>query len=104
MGGLLFLCLIVAALGNGVSDAVQKELAAFEGRWKVQWIEQDGKKPEIDERLCIIRGAKCQWFKAGADAKGEEATLTIDPTCTPKIIDYTAPAVNGTKKEGIYKI
>jgi uncharacterized protein (TIGR03067 family) len=101
----LCLGLVVAMLGFSPSDAVKKELDIIQGQWTVKWIEQDGKKFELDERVCVFRGNKCTWHKgAPQESKGEQATFEIDPTCAPKIIDYTAPAVNGTKKEGIYKI
>jgi uncharacterized protein (TIGR03067 family) len=102
----LFLGLMVTVLGDSSSDAVKKDIAAFQGQWKVRWLEQDGKKLEMPERVCIFRGTKCKWFKSAEAKKGQAASFKIDPTCTPKIIDYTSSAQDPreSKREGIYKI
>jgi uncharacterized protein (TIGR03067 family) len=102
----LILCLIVAAIAQP-SDPVKKHIEIIQGEWKVQWLEQDGKKVEVRERVCVFRGNKCEWRLIGDGAKPtEKSSFEIDPTCTPKIIDYisSAPDNKVSKKEGIYKI
>jgi len=102
----LLLVLIVVAIAQP-SDAVKKDIQVLQGEWKVQWLEQDGKKVEVRERVCVFRGNKCEWQYIGDGAKAtEKASFEIDPTCTPKIIDYLGPltAPKGSKREGIYKI
>src|SRR5262245_4829766 len=100
----LFLGLILAALGNCESDDVKKDIAALQGQWKVKWLEQDGKKVEVRERICTFRGKKCKWSFGAPKEKPLEASFEIDPSCTPKTIDYqsSVPAAKGAKKEGIY--
>src|SRR6516162_5990320 len=101
--------LLVLALGllpvaaDDVSDkAKAKDLAAFQGDWRVTWIEQDGEKTELDEdAVYTIKGNK--WLKG----KQAISSIVIDPSCTPKLLDLTRlidDAKKGVKMEGIYKI
>ena len=101
--------LLVLALGllpvaaDDVSDkANAKDLAAFQGDWRVTWIETDGEKTELDEdAVYTIKGNK--WLKG----KQAISSIVIDPSCTPKLLDLTRlidNAKKGVKMEGIYKI
>ena len=101
--------LLVLALGlltvtaDDASEAAKaKDLAAFQGEWRVSWVERDGEKIELGEdAVYTIKGNK--WLRDGR----EISSIEIDPSYTPKLLDLTRlidDAKKGFKMEGIYKI
>jgi uncharacterized protein (TIGR03067 family) len=102
MHSLLVVGMIWAALGGHPrGDLVRKELDAFQGEWKVEWIELGGKRIEWRKSILAFRG-KQRLTRQDEEIKYKDGgTLEIDPRCSPKTIDF----INGDdRKEGIYKI
>ena len=101
---LLVLALGLATLASGdASDkAKAKALAAFQGNWRINWIERDGEKTELDEdAVYTIKGNK--WLKGDREINSFE----VDPGFMPKLLDLTRlvdDVRKGSKMEGIYKI
>lgn len=93
---------LAAAADDATEKAKAKELAAFQGEWRVDWIERDGAKMELGEdAVYTIKGNK--WLKGDR----EISAIEIDPSLTPKLLDLTRlvnDAKKGFKMEGIYKI
>jgi hypothetical protein len=44
----LALGLLTVAADDALDKAKAKDLAAFQGQWRVRWIERDGEKIEMD--------------------------------------------------------
>jgi uncharacterized protein (TIGR03067 family) len=93
---------VTGAAGDALDEPKAKDLAAFQGEWRVEWVERDGEKIELDaDAVYTIKGNK--WLSG----KREISSIEIEPGCTPKLIDLTrlvADAKKGLKMEGIYKI
>src|SRR5262245_17877659 len=99
---LLVIGMLTVAADDAAEKAKAKELAACQGEWRVNWIERDGEKIEMDEdAVYTIKGNK--WLMGDR----EISSIEIDPSLMPKILDLTR-LVNDTRKgvkmEGIYKI
>lgn len=83
------------------NDLARKDLAAFQGQWKLVWVERNGQKIELQSEVNhTIRGNK--WFIGDVEA----CVIQLDPGCNPKVIDYLSsiPESKGVKVEGIYRI
>jgi uncharacterized protein (TIGR03067 family) len=93
---------LLAAADDTSAKAKAKDLAAFQGEWRVAWVERDGEKIELGEdAVYTIKGSR--WLKGGQ----EISAIAIDPGYTPKLLDLTrlvGDARKGFKMEGIYKI
>jgi uncharacterized protein (TIGR03067 family) len=100
--------LLALALGPWVAadDAAEKararDLAAFQGDWRVDWVERDGDKVEPGaDAVYTIKGDK--WLRGGK----EISAIRIDPGYTPKLLDLTRlvdDARKGVTMEGIYRV
>ena len=99
---IMALGLLVGATDDGSNKAKAKDLAAFQGDWRIDWIERDGEKMELEEQVVYtIKGNK--WLRGDR----EISSIEIDPSFTPKLLDLTRlvnDARKGFKMEGIYKI
>jgi uncharacterized protein (TIGR03067 family) len=106
---ILFLVSAGAFLGADPvrGEAEQKELAKFQGTWKVLSYEEDGKKRPADEiknsRL-IFQGAA--FAVRNGDRIEERGTQKLDLSQEPRAVDHTI--TEGTDKgktyPGIYRI
>jgi uncharacterized protein (TIGR03067 family) len=98
----LALGLLTVAADDALDKAKAKDLAAFQGQWRVRWIERDGEKIEMDEdAVYTIKGNK--WLRGDR----EISSIEIDPGYTPRLLDLTRlvdDGKKGFKMEGIYKI
>src|SRR5207249_874334 len=95
------LCLIAA--DAPAEEAVKKELANFQGDWKLVSAERDGKPDESFKGYhSIIKGNQLTGKQGDMTMT---STIKIDPTRTPKTIDVTL--VDGPDKGktrlGIYE-
>lgn len=92
----------VAAAQDAADRTREKDLAAFQGDWRVEWVERDGERTELgDDSVYTIKGNK--WLKGGR----EISAIAIDPGFTPKLLDLTrlvADGKKGLRMEGIYKL
>jgi uncharacterized protein (TIGR03067 family) len=107
-------CLAVLAVGlliaADANDAKKKDLDKLKGTWAATTIEYNGEKVlggtvkelkvVIDGDTLTVKGEDEEVKKYG------KATLKIDPTTTPKLIDvsFTTGDEKGTKFEGIYEV
>jgi len=93
---------LLTAAADTPEQAKAKELAALQGDWRVDWVERDGERVELDaDAVYTIKGDK--WLKGDR----EISAIAIDPGYTPKLLDLTRlvdDARKGVKMEGIYKI
>jgi uncharacterized protein (TIGR03067 family) len=101
---LLVLALVPVTAGadDSLERAKARDLAAFQGEWRVVWVERDGKKTELgDDAVYTIKGNK--WLMGDR----EISSIDIDPGYDLKLLDLTrliGDARKGFKMEGIYKI
>ena len=108
-------CLVLLAAGlllaaDKPSDAKKKDLDRLQGTWIAASVEYNGEKVEAD----IVKNLKVVIDGGKMTIKGDstelekygKATLKIDPTTTPKIIDVTLTSGDdkGTTFEGIYEL
>jgi uncharacterized protein (TIGR03067 family) len=91
---------------NPPSEAVKKDLDAFQGDWEVEWIEIDGKRTRWRKGVLAFRGTKRLTRKEGSDKYEAGGSFKIDPSCTPKTIDFMNPSAKSKddRIEGIYQI
>jgi hypothetical protein len=47
--------LLTAGADDASENAKAKDLAAFQGKWRVHWVERDGEKIEMGERIAANR-------------------------------------------------
>ena len=97
----LALCPLAALAGEKGDVSKKKDLGAFQGQWKVQWVEREGEKIALDrEVIYTIRGSK--WLYQDR----ELCSLGLDPRCNPKLLNLTSldGDSKGVTTEGIYKI
>jgi uncharacterized protein (TIGR03067 family) len=108
-------CLALLAVGlllaaDDPKDAKKKDLDRLQGTWAAASVEYNGDKVEADlvKNLTIVLDGDTMTIKGeSAEVKKYgKATLKIDPTTTPKIIDITISAGDekGTTFEGIYEV
>src|SRR5262245_55748951 len=75
---------LAAAADDALEKAKAKDLAAFQGEWRVRWVERDGEKIELDDdAVYAIKGNT--WLRGNR----EICSIEIDPSCTPKLLDLT---------------
>jgi uncharacterized protein (TIGR03067 family) len=103
----LALPLLLAA--DKAEDAVKKELAKFEGTWKTESIEYNGKQFEdLAKQLRFVFKGDTGTVEGNDKVADEYAKLKlkVDPSTTTKLVDVTVTA--GVQKdavmEGIYEI
>jgi uncharacterized protein (TIGR03067 family) len=98
----LVVCPLTAAADDTRDTARANDLAAFQGDWRVVWVERDGEKIELGEdAVFTVKGNK--WLRGDR----EISSIAIDPSFKPKLLDLTRlidDARKGFKMEGIYKI
>jgi len=104
-------CLLLLAVGlllaaGDAKDEVKKELARFEGTWKLVSLETEQNKltEEALKHLQLkLEGDKFTTFDEGRESHG---TFKIDPTKKPKTIDITLTdgPMKGKTMVGIYEL
>ncbi len=90
------------------ADFIRRDRAMIQGKWRVVLLVDDGKvsKPEDASKVFVVNGNDGTWamFADGkAIAKGPS---TIDPTATPRTIDFHITEDNGKRVDflGIYEL
>ena len=98
----LILSPLTATADDTPDKAKAKDLASFQGEWRMVSLERDGEKIELNEdAVYTIKGNK--WMSGDL----EISAIEIDPGFTPKLLTLTRlidDARKGFKMEGIYKI
>jgi len=108
-------CLAVLVVGlllaaDDPKDAKKKDLEKLQGAWIASTLEYNGEKVLGDtvKELKIVIEGDTMTIKSEAPEveKYGKATLKIDPTTTPKIVDIsiTKGDEKGTKFEAIYEV
>jgi uncharacterized protein (TIGR03067 family) len=110
------LCLIACVNLSPAADdekeaAVKKEMKMLEGTWKVVSVESNGRKAADDEikDFHYVYGADGKWKLMNGDQTLSEGTYKLDPSKSPKTIDYAiekAPVERdkGKSSLGIYEL
>ncbi|HEX5270405.1 MAG TPA: TIGR03067 domain-containing protein [Gemmataceae bacterium] len=107
---LVFALAVGLLLAADVKDDKKKDLDQLKGTWTAATLEYNGEnmigglikelKVVIDGDTLIVKGEDEEVKKYG------KATLKLDPTTTPKVIDITIASGDekGMKFEGIYEL
>jgi uncharacterized protein (TIGR03067 family) len=97
LGGVI-LALSFSASAEDKKD-VPKELALFQGTWKVVKAEFNGKEVDSPKLQFTFRGEKADYVQN--EKETGTGAITVDATKTPGVIDLTSE--KGEKSLGIYK-
>ena len=105
MKAMLSWAFVAAVVVAADDDAVKKEKDALQGKWSIVSVERDGKLVETwTDGVRMMEGNNYTLVpKKGDSVKG---TFTLDPSKTPKAIDFL-PAAGQYKDKtlrGIYEI
>lgn len=97
-----------AADDDTKKEAIRKDHLAIEGTWKAVSIEINGTAIPAGDvaKIRIENGRDGEWTVLLDGAEVAEGTSTIDPTVTPKTIDFKITRGNDAGREtyGIYEI
>ena len=100
---------VVEATQKDGVDATKKELARLQGTWKVVEVVSGGKKltDDFSKDELVISGK--QWKVRGEARQTYTRTFRLDPTCTPRVIDWTDEPGGAFKdrdkiREGVYEL
>jgi uncharacterized protein (TIGR03067 family) len=98
----------LAPATDGTKEAIIKERKRFAGSWKVVSLEVNGTKA-LDKdttKLTVINGSDGTWSLLSEGKEVSKGISTIDPTASPKTIDFTPTAGEAKDKEyvGIYEL
>jgi uncharacterized protein (TIGR03067 family) len=85
-------------------DAVERELAKFNGTWQLISAEKDGKKTPEDvvKKIKVVMKDGKHTVYFGDDTVVKEVPFIVDPTKTPKRVTDTLK--DGQKINGIYEL
>lgn len=107
--GISLLSLATAACAEDArEEAIKTDRQRIEGTWKVVNLEVNGGKTrkEDAEKLTVVNGPDGTWSLRSDGREISRGTSTIDPTQTPKTIDFTPTAGVGAGNQylGIYEL
>ena len=89
-------------------EAIKKDHLAIEGNWRAVSIEVNGTTVGADDvrKVTTENGRDGEWTLLVDGKEMAEGTSTIDPTVTPKTIDFKTTKGNDAGREtfGIYEI
>lgn len=97
----------VAARDGGKDAARKKDRQLYKGVWRVVTLVVDGKVVEnADKKFSVVNGSDGAWSIRDNDNEISKGDSQIDPTQTPKTIDFTPSEGAGVGKSfvGIYEI
>ncbi len=91
-----------------LEHAIKKDRKTIAGTWKVVGLEIDGNpaKTEDANRLLVVNGDDGSWTLSVDGKEVSKGTSTIDPTKTPKQLDFTPSSgdTRGVIFLGIYEL
>jgi uncharacterized protein (TIGR03067 family) len=92
--------------GKDKETAIREELARFEGSWRFDSVELEGKAEAIEAFKGIRLVLKGDHFTMAIPNASHEGTYTVDPTARPKTIDvtFTDGPEKGKTSYGIYEL
>ncbi|MEI8020456.1 MAG: TIGR03067 domain-containing protein [Schlesneria sp.] len=89
-------------------DIIKRDLRRIEGTWTVVALETNGNKAGDDDarKLKVVIGADGSWSLNVDGREVAQGTSSIDPTKTPKIIDFKTVVGEDAGKQslGIYEV
>lgn len=98
----------VASAGDAKDEAIQKDRKQIEGRWRVVTLVANGNEvPEEDrKKVMVVNHLDGRWSVISEGDVISKGTSSIDPTKTPKTIDFTVTEGKGKGNQhlGIYKL
>ena len=98
----------IAFSADSKDEAIQKDRQQIEGTWRVVTLEVDGNQAMEDDakKLTVVNGADGTWSLHSEGKEISKGTSIIDPTKTPKTIDFEPS--DGDEKDvqrlGIYEL
>ena len=99
---------VAQAPADAKDEAIEKDHLATEGTWRAVSIEVNGTVVGADDvrKVTTVNGREGEWTLLVDGQKMAEGTSTIDPTVTPKTIDFKTTKGNDAGREtfGIYEI
>ncbi|TVQ01070.1 MAG: TIGR03067 domain-containing protein [Planctomycetaceae bacterium] len=97
----------VQGVAPAANEAAREDRAWIVGTWRVTELQINGNrgKPEDIRPLTVTNEADGTWVLRSAGKEISRGTSTIDPTKTPKTIDFTPTSGGGVgeKYRGIYE-
>jgi uncharacterized protein (TIGR03067 family) len=92
--------------GGDKETAIREELARFEGSWRFDTVEIEGKAVAIEPFKDIRLVLKGDHFAMVVPQASHEGSYTVDPTVRPKTIDVTFSdgPEKGKTSYGIYEL
>jgi uncharacterized protein (TIGR03067 family) len=92
-----------------LSEAAQKDLKKFEGKWKAAKVVLNGKVESEDKEVFIEFKDRKLIVTEGGKERDLFEVAALDPSVTPKLLDLKAlvdmgPLMKGTIYEAIYKL
>lgn len=98
----------IASADDAKDAAIKKDRKQIEGTWRVVAFEVSGNKAmEADARkLSVVNGSDGTWTLLSEGKVILKGTSTIDPTKTPKTLDFTVTEGEGKGNQylGIYEL
>ncbi len=97
-----------AAADGRKADAVRQERKKYEGTWRVTFLQVDGKQADENDakKIIVVNRADGTWTIRVDGKDISTGASTIDPTATPRAIDFTPS--DGPDRDrkflGIYEI
>ena len=89
-------------------QAIQKDRKRIEGTWQIVAVEINGNKAKEEDvrKLSVVNGSDGTWSLLSEGKEISKGTSTIDPTKTPKTIDFTPTEGGGKDNQyiGIYEL
>ncbi len=103
------ICIFTTAYADDAKDeAVKKDRKLIEGTWRVIALDVNGNKAEEQDakKLTVLNGSDGTWTLFSEGQQISKGTSTIDPTQTPKTIDFTITEGEGKGNQhfGIYEL
>jgi uncharacterized protein (TIGR03067 family) len=92
--------------GGDKKTAIREELARFEGSWRFDSVEAEGKPVPIESFKGIRLVLKGDHFTMAIPEATHEGSYAVDPTARPKTIDvtFTEGPEKGKTSYGIYEL
>src|SRR5262245_52802867 len=84
-----------------LSEAAQKELKKFEGKWRADKVVVDGQETTIPAAAELAMEFVGRKFTIGKDKRDVAEITALDPSADPKSLDFKALLPTGELREGV---
>lgn len=105
IGLLLAVTASIAAADDAKNEAIKKDRQRIEGTWRIVELVVNGVSADA-KQLTVVNGSDGTWSLRSEGKEIGKGTSVIDPTMTPKQIDFT-PTTGDAKDKlhlGIYEL